>query len=125
MVLAETFEAARFAASLVEVSYEAEPHNTDFEASLAEKFMPSKKRSTFHPPKARGDAAAALAAAPLAVTAEYHLATEHHNPMEMHATTVAWEGDGRITVYDKTQGSQNVQTYLATSSASPRTRCGC
>ena len=40
-------------------------------------------------------------------------AVEHHNPMEMHATTVVWEGDGKITVYDKTQGPQNVQDYLA------------
>ena len=113
VVLAETFEAARYAASLVGVTYDAVPHNTDFATSLAEKFLPSKKRSSFHPPKARGDADAALAAAPLAISAEYHLAVEHHNPMEMHATTVAWEGDGRITVYDKTQGSQNVQAYIA------------
>jgi len=113
IVLAETFEAARYAASLVEVTYDVEPHNTDFEVSLAEKFLPSKKRSNFHPPKARGDAEAALAAAPVKVSAEYHLPTEHHNPMEMHATTVAWEGDGRITVYDKTQGPQNVQAYIA------------
>ena len=113
VVLAETFEAARYAASLVGITYEAEPHNTDFEASLAEKFMPSKKRETFHPPKNRGNAEAALAKAAVAISAEYHLATEHHNPMEMHATTVAWEGDGRITVHDKTQGSQNVQTYIA------------
>ena len=113
VVLAETFEAARYAASLVAVTYEGEPHNTDFETSLAERFVPSKKRETYHPPKNRGDADAALAAAPLAISAEYHLATEHHNPMEMHATTVAWEGDGRITVHDKTQGSQNVQTYIA------------
>ncbi len=34
VVLAETFEAARYAASLVRVSYDAEPHNTDFDASL-------------------------------------------------------------------------------------------
>ena len=40
VVLADTFEAARFAASLVAVTYEAEPHNTDFDASLAEKFLP-------------------------------------------------------------------------------------
>ena len=113
VVLAETFEAARYAASLVAVSYEAEPHNTDFAASLAEKFMPSKKRETFHPPKNRGDAETALAEAAVSISAEYELATEHHNPMEMHATTVAWEGDGRITVHDKTQGSQNVQTYIA------------
>ncbi len=113
VVLAETFEAARYAASLVGVTYDAEPHNTDFDTSLAEKFLPSKKRSNFHPPKARGDADAALAAAPVSISADYHLATEHHNPMEMHATTVSWDGDGRITVYDKTQGSQNVQAYVA------------
>lgn len=113
VVLAETFEAARYAASLIAVTYEAEPHNTDFEVSMAEKFEPSKKRETFHPPKSRGDAEAALSAAPRAISAEYHLATEHHNPIEMHATTVAWEGDGRITVHDKTQGPQNVQTYIA------------
>ena len=113
VVLAETFEAARYAAGLLAITYETEPHNTDFEASLAEKFEPSKKRETFHPPKSRGDAEAALSAAPRAISAEYRLATEHHNPMEMHATTVAWEGDGRITVHDKTQGPQNVQTYVA------------
>ena len=113
VVLAETFEAARYAASLVRVTYDAEPHNTDFDTALTEKFLPAKKRNTFHPPKSRGDADAALAAAPLAVSAEYHLATEHHNPMEMHATTVVWEGDGRITVHDKTQGSQNVHTYIS------------
>ncbi len=113
LVLAETFEAARYAASLIRVSYESEPHNTDFEASLAEKFLPSKKRSTFHPPKNRGDAEAVFAKAPLKIEAEYHLATEHHNPMEMFASTVVWDGDGRITVYDKTQGSQNVQAYIS------------
>src|SRR5436305_5458010 len=32
--------------------------------------------------------------------------------MELIASTVIWEGDGKITVYDKTQGVQNVQRYL-------------
>ncbi|CAN5529678.1 xanthine dehydrogenase family protein molybdopterin-binding subunit [soil metagenome] len=113
LVLAETLEAARHAASLVKVSYQADAHNTDFEKALDEKFLPSKKRSTFHPPKNRGDAESAFANAPLKVSADYHLATEHHNPMEMHASTVIWEGDGKITVHDKTQGPQNVQGYLA------------
>jgi xanthine dehydrogenase YagR molybdenum-binding subunit len=113
LVLAETFEAARYASSLVQVSYEEEAHNVDFQASLAEKFEPSKKRSSFHPPKNRGDAGAAFTRSEVKVDAEYHLATEHHNPMEMHATTVEWHGNGKITVYDKTQGSQGVQSFLA------------
>ncbi|MCC2981052.1 xanthine dehydrogenase family protein molybdopterin-binding subunit [Sphingomonas sp. IC4-52] len=115
LVVAETFEAARFAASLVEVRYEEEGHNIDFEASLAEKFTPSylKRRNNYHPPKNRGDAEKAFAEAAVKVSGEYHLATEHHNPMEMHASTVEWHGDGKITVFDKVQGSQGPQAYLA------------
>jgi xanthine dehydrogenase YagR molybdenum-binding subunit len=37
---------------------------------------------------------------------------EHHNPMELFASTVIRDGDGKLTVYDKTQGVQNVQRYL-------------
>ena len=32
--------------------------------------------------------------------------------MELFASTVIWDGDGKLTVYDKTQGVQNVQRYL-------------
>ena len=32
--------------------------------------------------------------------------------MELFGATVIWEGDGKLTVYDKTQGVQNVQRYL-------------
>src|SRR5581483_6757734 len=76
-------------------------------------FVPKERRSTFEPPQSRGDAKAAYAGAPRKIATEFHLPTHFHNPMEMHASTVVWEGDGRITVYDKTQGSQNVQSYLA------------
>jgi xanthine dehydrogenase YagR molybdenum-binding subunit len=115
LVVAETFEGARYAASLIEVTYEQDAHNIDFEASLAEKFLPKpgQRRNTYHPPKNHGDAEAAYGAAALQHEGTYHLAPEHHNPMEMHASTVEWHGDGKITVYDKTQGSQGVQAYLA------------
>jgi xanthine dehydrogenase YagR molybdenum-binding subunit len=32
--------------------------------------------------------------------------------MELFASTVVWEGSGKLTVYDKTQGVQNVQRYV-------------
>src|SRR5437879_2684521 len=32
--------------------------------------------------------------------------------MEPYATTVVWEGDGKLTVYDKTQGSPNNHQYV-------------
>lgn len=113
LVVAETFEAARYAASLVEVAYDAETHNTDFEVALGEKYVPKRKRSTYMPPKARGDAARAFEDAPLKVAGDYRLAPEHHNPMEMFGSTVEWHDDDSITVWDKTQGSQGVQAYLA------------
>jgi xanthine dehydrogenase YagR molybdenum-binding subunit len=113
LVVAETLEAARDAAGLVTVEYETAPHNTDLHVAMPDKFVPKKKRTGFVPPKSRGDADAAMLAAPVTHRATYELGTHHHNPMEMHASTVHWEGNGKITVYDKTQGAQNVQAYLA------------
>ncbi|RYY42092.1 MAG: xanthine dehydrogenase family protein molybdopterin-binding subunit [Sphingomonadales bacterium] len=113
LVVAESFEAARYAASLIELRYERDAHNTRFAVAEAEKFVPKKKRSGFVPAKNRGDAKAAFDAAPHQVSGDYRKSTEHHNPMEMHATTAIWEGEGKLTVYDKTQGPQNVQAYLA------------
>ena len=43
---------------------------------------------------------------------EYYVPIEHHNPMELYASTVIFEGDGKLTIYDKTQGVQNVQRYV-------------
>lgn len=110
LVVAETFEAARHAATLVAIDYEPERHKTDLRNALAERFLPKEERGSA--PGNRGDAADAMTQSPVRVSGEYHLATEHHNPMEMHATTAIWEGDGRITVYDKNQGSQNVRDYI-------------
>ena len=113
VVIAESLDIARYAATLVVVDYEPEHHNTDFENSLDQKFAPRKLRDFYISPKNRGDAAVAFTSSPIRVTQDYHLAPEHHNPMEMFASTVVWEGDGRITIYDKTQGPQNVRGYLS------------
>ena len=64
------------------------------------------------PEKPRGNSAKALVAAPIRHEGEYFVPTEYHNPMELFATTVSWEGNGKLTVYDKTQGVQNVHNYL-------------
>ena len=41
------------------------------------------------------------------IDAEFYSGVEHHVPMEMHATTVLRGADGHLTIYDKTQSSQN------------------
>ncbi len=114
LVVAESFDVARHAASLVRVAYEQHAHETDLSRARHDSYEPPKKRSGIAPPpKPRGDAVKAFGEAPVRVSAEYSIATEHHNPMEPHATTVIWNGDGKITVHDKTQGVQNSQAYVA------------
>lgn len=113
LVVAEDFGTAGYAASLVKVEYETEEHATDLEAMRAYAYEPPKKRSGIKPPpKPRGDAPGAFASSALKVAQDYTHAIEHHNPMEPHASTVIWDGGGRITVHDKVQGSQNSQKYL-------------
>ena len=55
LIVADTLEGARDAASLLHVRYESANHNTDFDAALADKFVPRRKRSNFDLPKSRGD----------------------------------------------------------------------
>jgi xanthine dehydrogenase YagR molybdenum-binding subunit len=108
LVLATSFEAARYAATLVQVSYAPQPHETHLHNQLHSARKPSRLKLGYAPPPdPRGDADAAFAAAPAKHAAEYHSGAEHHNPMEMFAATVIRSADGHLTIYDKTQGSQN------------------
>jgi xanthine dehydrogenase YagR molybdenum-binding subunit len=116
LVVAETSEIARFASSLVQVQCDKEAHVTDLhrqrDAATAVKAPTNPIEALFTPPKPRGDADRALAAAAVRHEGEYYVPIEHHNPMELYASTVIFEGNGKLTVYDKTQGVQNVQRYL-------------
>jgi xanthine dehydrogenase YagR molybdenum-binding subunit len=113
LVVAATFEIARYAASLVRVEYAAQKHQTDLQAARHDSYEPPSKRFGMAPPAARGDAMNAFGSSALRVSQEYAIAAEYHNPMEPHATTVVWHGDDTITVHDKTQGVLNSQAYVA------------
>ncbi len=106
LVVAEEWEIARFAASLVRVEYKKNKSVTDLQAERDRALAVEK------PEKPRGKAAKAYAAAAVRHEAEYLIPSEHHNPMELYASTAIWESGGKLTVYDKTQGVQNVQHYL-------------
>ena len=114
LVVAGTSELARHAASLVRVEYASEPQVTDLHAVRAEAYDPKDEESSASA-KDRGDAAHALGAAAVHHEAEYTHPFEHHNAMEMHASTVEWHGDGKLTVYEKTQGAPRSQSFLAKS----------
>ena len=114
LVLADSLEAARLGAALVRVVYDALPHATSLAANLRHARKPQNLRIGYTPPpEPRGDAGRAFAAAPVKLEAEYHAGVEHHNPLEMHASTVILEADGRLTVYDKTQSAQNSRIVVS------------
>jgi xanthine dehydrogenase YagR molybdenum-binding subunit len=109
LVVAETLELARHAAGLIRVEYAPASHATDLESARTAGDL---RKAPSELPKPRGDAAHAFAAAPVKIDVEYHAPVEHHNPMELFAATVVHGDDGTLTVYDKTQGVQNVRNYL-------------
>ena len=113
LVVAEEFEVARFAASLIDVVYEAEPAETDLGSQRDAAYVPSRKRDGYNPPAGpRGNAEKVFDKAKHRVAAEYSIMFEHHNPIEMFATTAVYERDGKLTVYDKIQGVLNSQKYI-------------
>lgn len=111
LVVAEDFETARFAASLVEAEYEIEPHETDLNEKREEAYHP-KLRSTTPKPAEYGNPQEAFDKAEIKHEAEYLQPHEHHNPMENFASTVIYSPDGKLTVYDKTQGAINCHSYI-------------
>lgn len=110
LVLAETFEQARYAARLVKATYTPEKQMTEIAGSLEKALVPNPERAA----KPRGNPAEAFKSAPVKIEAEYTIPIEHHNPMEPHGAIAFWEGD-RLTIFDKTQGVYVVRRHLATS----------
>ncbi len=114
LCVAETFEAARYMARLVEVSYKALTHQTNMTIAVQEanKVKKSNRSGIEPPPKPRGNSAEAYAGAAVKLAKEYHSPMEIHNPMELFATTVVHNEDGTLTIYDKTQSVSNSQLYV-------------
>ena len=54
---------------------------------------------------------------------QYRTPIEHHNPMENFGCTAVWEDDGRLIVYDKTQGAPNCHKYLCNIFGLGKRRC--
>jgi xanthine dehydrogenase YagR molybdenum-binding subunit len=112
LVVAEEFEIARFAATLVEIEYEAEEAITDIDTQIGKAYEPPKKRFPGWDPGPRGNVDKAFTQSPIKIEHTYRTPIEHHNPMECFGTTAVWEDDGRLTIYDKTQGAPNCHRYV-------------
>ncbi len=114
LVVADTIEQAIHAAALLRVTYAAETGITDI--SRVEPVLPTQEQTdqpASRPPEIRrGDPEGALAAAEVKTDQTYVIPRENHNPIEMHATIAAWDGD-RLTLWDKTQWVNNVADEIA------------
>ena len=114
LVIAETLEAATYAATLIKPTYfKTGSPVASIHASNAKLVEPTRPHNGELKPVLRGDAIAAFASAPVKITETYTHATNHHNAMEMPATIAVWEADDHLTLYDTVQGVSTAQGTVA------------
>lgn len=101
LVVAETFEQARAAASLVRVDYAREKGAYDLAGALDAAVKPPAVFGTA-PDTSVGDFAAAFAAAPVQFDGRYTTPDHAHAMMEPHASIANWDGD-KLTLWTSNQ----------------------
>ncbi|WP_433413116.1 xanthine dehydrogenase family protein molybdopterin-binding subunit [Microtetraspora malaysiensis] len=110
LVVAETFEQAQAAAEALPVTYDEEPHDTDFTAD-----HPASRPALaiFDEPVNVGDVEAELTVSAVVVEERYCTPEEHCSAMEPHSATAWWEGE-RLEAIDSNQGPFSIAVTLAT-----------
>ncbi|MFF0953071.1 aldehyde oxidoreductase molybdenum-binding subunit PaoC [Rhizobium leguminosarum] len=110
VVVAETFEQARAAASLVKVDYAEEKGVFDLSQVKDSAVKPDESQQ---PDTAVGDFEAAFRSAPVTVDASYTTPDQSHAMMEPHASIAAWNGE-EVTVWTSSQMIDWWRSDLAT-----------
>jgi xanthine dehydrogenase YagR molybdenum-binding subunit len=109
LAVGESFEAAREAAQRVHARFVEEPPSAGFDSPGAE----IQAIADFgHEDPSVGDAEVALAASEVTIDATYEMPAQHHNAMELFATTCVWQGD-HLTVYEPSQWVYGLKNGLA------------
>ncbi len=106
LVVAETFEQATYAASLVEIDYETSPALI-FATDEGVEPKPVSKQDID-----MGDAQAAMQQAEVRLSQRYTTPREYNMPMEPHACVAEWQ-DGRMTVWEPSQWVAGAQVEIA------------
>jgi xanthine dehydrogenase YagR molybdenum-binding subunit len=113
MVVAESLERARHAASLLRISYSAEVPVLRKEDMRADERKPKENQDEDLRVK-KGDAAAVLNDSNFAkIEHTYSTPTETHNPMECSTTAATWNAPDRLTIYDATQYVKGAEGIVA------------
>ncbi len=100
LVIANTLERAKYAASLIKITYKEEPHQTNLDNNLQNAVKMGEGYL-------RGEADA-YQSAPVKIEVEYRTPIHVHNAMEPFAVTSVWDGD-KVTVYTKSQYIKGMQ----------------
>ncbi|HUC25640.1 MAG TPA: xanthine dehydrogenase family protein molybdopterin-binding subunit [Streptosporangiaceae bacterium] len=111
-VVAETLEIARYAASLVRVSCDEEPHDVELRADRDDLYAPEMLNTGDPTDTVQGNFDREFATAAVTLDQTYTTPMEHHNPMEPHTTVALWDGSD-LTLYASTQGAHQMRAMLA------------
>lgn len=107
LIVADSLENANAAIRLVRAEYETQAFETNFD--LARKDTSKLKGTVVYKRGTENK----FKEAPVFIEAEYSIPVEVHLPMEMHATIAFWDGEDKVTLYDKTQGPKSTQSTVA------------
>ena len=119
-VVAETPEAARHAASLVEIQYDEEAADLTFREDHPNAYIPKRTNAFKQGKQEKGDIEVGMCEAVHTLVATYTTPNEHHNPIEPHVVIAIWHSrrwydlrSKRLTLYDANQGTASHQLLLA------------
>jgi len=118
VVMAETFEQAEHASTLIKVDYQMEDPNFDLEKNLAKAYKPASLGGAEIQIK-RGNADDALKTASVKIEQTYTTPVYHHNAMEPHATIAIWQRE-TVMFYDSTQSVAGTKSLMSSMLGVPK-----
>src|SRR5207248_8922864 len=115
VVVAESFEQAMHAASLVWVEYENAPPILTLPDERAQQnsLQPEKFIGRENLQVKRGEVDAALASAAARIDVTYTTPIDTHNPIETYSTTAEWEAADRLLIHEATRGMKRHPKIVA------------
>jgi len=119
VAMAETFEQAEHASTLIKVDYQMEDPNFDLEKNLAKAYKPASGLGGAEVQIKRGNADDALKTASVKIEQTYTTPVYHHNAMEPHATIALWQGE-TLLIYDATQSVAGVKSVMSSMLGVPK-----
>ncbi|MCL3819648.1 xanthine dehydrogenase family protein molybdopterin-binding subunit [Aeromicrobium wangtongii] len=113
LVVAESLETARAAADALHVEYDARPVDAVLTPGHPKLYAPEEVNAGFETDTRVGDLDQALAQADVVLDRTYSTPALFNNPMEPHASVATWS-DGRLHVFESSQGSTATVEVLST-----------